>query len=187
MTLTASAQSSSLTASTSSLTFGATAEGTVGDSQTFTITNSGSVSVVFEGLNATQDFRVDQGVAPIPGLNPRQLQGGSLPPNTSCSVQVTFTPVVLGPPAVTSRTGQLQINDDIPASDTLTLALSGTALMPGSSGGGGGGCSDCGANPAQTPEADSIELFGLGLSTLIGYGLARFHRRNAAPNRDNKP
>jgi hypothetical protein len=40
-------------------------------------------------------------------------------------------------------------------------------------GGGGGGCVACPPNPGQTPELDSIMLFGTGLMGLAGYVLRR--------------
>jgi len=51
------------------------------------------------------------------------------------------------------------------------------SIQAAGDGGGGTGGGGGGPNPGETPELDSLLLFGSGLSGLIGYATLRVRRR----------
>lgn len=112
----ASAASTSITVSPTSLVFPATVAGTASASQTVTLTNSGSTTVTFTssptltGTNAT----LFKGASSCPG-------SGSLAPGASCLTVFTFNPTAAG-----TFTATLSFNDTAPGSPQ-TVSLSGTA------------------------------------------------------------
>jgi len=54
----------------------------------------------------------------------------------------------------------------------VSISIQAAGNGAGGTGGGGGG-----PNPGETPELDSLLLFGSGLSGLIGYATLRVRRR----------
>jgi hypothetical protein len=100
---------SSVTVSPSSLTFGSQLVGTSSSSQPVTLTNLGSSSISITSIAASGDFSQSNNC------------GTSLAANSSCTVDVTFTPTAVG-----SRAGTLTITD---SAGTQTVSLSGTGAL----------------------------------------------------------
>ena len=98
--------------SPTSLKFGAQAVGYTTVQKTVTLTNSGTAALVIAGVTASGDFATNN------------LCPGSLPPNVSCKINVTFTPTVTG-----SRTGTLTLTDNA-GTGTQTVPLIGAGVPP---------------------------------------------------------
>jgi hypothetical protein len=95
-----------------SLKFGAQAVGFTSVQKTVTLTNAGTAALVIASVTASGDFATNN------------LCPGSLAPNASCKINVTFTPTVAG-----VRTGTLTLNDNA-GSGAQTIPLTGTGLLP---------------------------------------------------------
>lgn len=95
---------------TPSLTFGAQNVGTT-SSQVATLTNNGNAPLNISGVITSGDFTAFSACP------------AALAPQTSCSVQVSFTPSAAG-----ARTGSLVITDDDPAGPQQITSLTGTGL-----------------------------------------------------------
>jgi hypothetical protein len=112
--LTAGIQMTTVTVDTSSLTFGALPQGTMSSSQTVTLTNTGSITLLPTAADASGDFsKTDNCV------------GLSIHAGASCTIQVSFTPSQTG-----YRAGQLTIRANV-ANVQLTVPLSGTGTPAG--------------------------------------------------------
>lgn len=92
----------------SSLNFPDQPVGTTGPPQTVTLTNSGATTLTLTGVVATSPFAETTDCT------------ATLSAGTSCTINVTFTPAVVG-----TTNGALRISDDAPGSPH-TVALSGT-------------------------------------------------------------
>ena len=99
-----------------SLTFGPQSVGTTSASQPATLTNTGTAVLNIGGIVASGDFAhmttCGTSLPPSPG------------PGNSCSIDVTFTPIVAG-----TRTGAITITDDASGSPHV-LSLTGTGSAP---------------------------------------------------------
>jgi FtsP/CotA-like multicopper oxidase with cupredoxin domain len=103
--------------STGSLAFGNVPINTISAPQTVTVTNSGTVPLVFTsiamgGLNAAR----------FPQTNDCPIGGAGLAPNSSCTVTITFQPNRRA-----ARSATLTIRDNAPNSPQ-TVALTGTGI-----------------------------------------------------------
>jgi hypothetical protein len=98
------------TLSTASLGFPAQSIGSASSSQSVTLTNTGNASLTVSGIAITGDFTQANNC------------GSVLSPNSTCSINVIFTPTVAG-----VRTGTLTITDNTGsvAGSTQTVQLSG--------------------------------------------------------------
>jgi phospholipase C len=97
--------------STSSLTFGNQPLGTTSASQPITLTNTGTATLTITSIVPSGDFAESDNC------------NGSVLPNASCTLNVTFTPTGLG-----TRTGSLALNDNASNSPQIvTLSGTGTA------------------------------------------------------------
>jgi uncharacterized repeat protein (TIGR01451 family) len=74
--------------------------------------------------------------------------------------------------SVSSSAPEIDPNSANNSSTAATLVTTGTGTGGGGGGGGGGG-----PNPSDTPELDSLLLFGSGLSGLAGYAALRLRTR----------
>jgi hypothetical protein len=98
------------------LTFGNQVQGTASSPQAVTLSNTGNVSLVISNLTISGDF------------SETNTCGSSVAANTSCTVNVVFTPTAPG-----TRAGTLTINDNsnnVPGGSTQTVNLSGTGVGP---------------------------------------------------------
>jgi hypothetical protein len=98
--------------SPTSLKFGNQAVGFTTVQKTVTLTNTGTAALVIGGVTTSGDFATNN------------LCPGSLAPNGSCKINVTFTPTVAG-----IRAGTLTLTDNA-GSGTQTVPLSGTGVPP---------------------------------------------------------
>jgi hypothetical protein len=99
---------SQVTISPTSLTFASQTVGTSSASQPVTLTNSGTSAVTGISVGASGDFSETNNC------------GTSLSANSSCTINVTFTPTAVG-----TRTGTLTVTD---SAGTQTTSLSGTGV-----------------------------------------------------------
>jgi hypothetical protein len=97
-----------VTLTPSSLTFGNQVVGTTSSSQTLTLTNNQSTALTNISISPTGDFAETDKC------------GTSIPANSSCTINVTFTPTTTG-----TRTGTLTVND---SAGTQTSNLTGTGV-----------------------------------------------------------
>lgn len=111
--LTAGTQLTAATVNPTSLTFASQGQGTTSDPQTVTLTNTGALALLPTPFTITGDFGETDNCA-----------GAIVNSGQSCTIQVTFSPTVLG-----SRTGQLTIQGNI-AGGNIVVDLSGTAIAP---------------------------------------------------------
>jgi Bacterial Ig-like domain (group 2)/Abnormal spindle-like microcephaly-assoc'd, ASPM-SPD-2-Hydin len=95
-----------------SLKFGNQPVGFTTVQKTVTLTNAGSTALIITGVTTSGDFATNN------------LCPGSLAPNGSCKINVTFTPTVAG-----TRTGTLTLTDNA-GSGTQTVPLTGTGIPP---------------------------------------------------------
>jgi hypothetical protein len=107
------ANAPTVTPSPLSLSFSPQLVGTTSASKTVTFKNTSAASVSIHGITATGDYAVTPNTC-----------GTTLASGASCTVTVTFTPVVGG-----VITGSLAISDSAPDSPQ-TVALSGTGNLP---------------------------------------------------------
>lgn len=151
-----SAASQTATLSTSSLSFGNQALGTTSAVQSVTVTNTGSVTLTFNGIGV---FGVESGDwAPISNNCNGHLLAGA-----SCTVSAKFTPQATG-----ARSATIKINDNAP-NTPQTVALTGTGLsavvgfsVPNLS---------FGVQPvgvSSTPQAVTLTNTGTGTLTISG-------------------
>jgi hypothetical protein len=110
-----------VTLSPASLLFATTAQGIVSAAQITTVTSAGTATLHISSV--------------LPGgANPGDFQlthdcSGALPPNSSCTLTITFSPLGAG-----QRTATVTIADDAPgAPQSLQLAGTGAATPPGKS------------------------------------------------------
>jgi uncharacterized repeat protein (TIGR01451 family) len=96
-----------------SITFAAQILGTTSAPQNVTLMNSGNAVLTITGITITGDFAQTNNC----GMN--------LPAGTSCTFQVTFSPLVAG-----TRAGQLSVSHDAAGSPHV-VALSGAGVTPG--------------------------------------------------------
>jgi hypothetical protein len=99
---------SQVTINPTSLTFGSQVVGTSSTSQPVTLTNSGTSAVTGISISASGDFSETDNC------------GTTLAANSSCTINVTFTPTAVG-----TRTGTLTVTD---SAGTQTASLSGTGV-----------------------------------------------------------
>ena len=99
--------------SVSSLTFGSQTVNTTSADQTVTLTNSGNASLTISSVAITGDFAQTN------------TCGATLAANSSCSLNVTFTPTATG-----SRAGTLTITDSAATSPNV-VSLTGAGVTPG--------------------------------------------------------
>ena len=102
---------STISISPSAVSFGSVATGASSAPQAVTVTNSGSAAAPVSSITTSGDFSQTNNC------------GSSIAANSSCTVNVTFTPTVAG-----SRTGNLTITA---SGITNTVPLSGTGVAPG--------------------------------------------------------
>ena len=100
----------------STLTFGAEEVNTTSDSQTLTITNTGTTALTLKPISITGDF---QSMSTCP------TSTGGLTAGGNCSVNISFTPTAAG-----TRTGTLTVSDSTGAT-TASAVLEGTGSLPG--------------------------------------------------------
>jgi len=98
--------------SPTSYNFGNQAVGTTSSPETITLSNNGSVTLTISSIAISGDF------------SQTNTCGSSLAANSSCSINVTFTPTASG-----SRTGSVTITDNANPT-TQTVSLSGTGATP---------------------------------------------------------
>ena len=94
-----------------SLMFPSTTVNGTAHSEIITVSNTGDTSVTLQTPAITGDFTIQQNTC-----------GTSLPPQTGCSVAITFTPTASG-----ARTGVFTVTDSV---GTQTAQLSGTGQSP---------------------------------------------------------
>ena len=114
--LTGTGNSTGLAITPSALTFGSEVVNSTSDSQTLTLTNTGTTALTLAPVSITGDFQQ---------VNTCPANAGGLAAGASCSVNVSFTPTVAG-----ERTGSLTVSD---SSGTVSAAavLAGTGSQPG--------------------------------------------------------
>jgi len=100
------------TVSPASLSFGSVAAGTASSSQPITLTNGGSGPLSISGITASGDFSQSNNC------------GSSLAAGSSCTVNVTFNPVLSG-----AVSGAITFADSAGTSPQL-VSLSGTGVLP---------------------------------------------------------
>ncbi len=98
-----------VTLNPTSLTFGSQGVGTTSASQAVTLTNNQGTSVTGINISASGDFGQTNNC------------GTTLAANSSCTINVTFTPSAVG-----TRTGTLTVND---SAGTQTSSLTGTGIV----------------------------------------------------------
>jgi hypothetical protein len=106
------AQAQTAQLSPTSLKFGNQPVGFTTVQKTVTLTNAGTTALILTGVMASGDFATNN------------LCPGSLAPNGSCKINVTFTPTVAG-----TRTGTLTLTDNA-GSGTQSVPLTGTGIPP---------------------------------------------------------
>ena len=109
-------QPSSLTLSSTSLTFGSQTVGTASSAQSVTVSNSGTAAVSVTGVS-------------LSGSNPGDFSqtntcGTSIPAGANCSISVTFNPSASG-----TRTATISMADSDPSSPQ-SIILNGTGVAP---------------------------------------------------------
>jgi hypothetical protein len=106
-----------VTLSATSLAFGNVPINTISAPQTVTVTNTGTVPLVFSSISMG-------GLNPgrFPQTNDCPIGGAGLPPNASCTVTITFQPN-----RIVARSATLTIRDNAPNSPQ-TVALTGTGI-----------------------------------------------------------
>ncbi len=107
VTLTGTGQAPSVSVSPASLNFAGADIGSTSGAQAVTLSNNSSGALSITGISASGDFAQTNNC------------GSSLAANTSCAIQVTFTPTTAG-----SRSGTLTIADNA-SSSPQTVALTG--------------------------------------------------------------
>ena len=103
------AGASGVSLSPTSLSFGDQASGTTSGAQQVTVTNRGTGPLILSSVQTTSEFAATN------------TCGAPVPPSSSCTIQVTFTPSALG-----AQTGTLTIADNAPDSPQI-VALTGNA------------------------------------------------------------
>ena len=160
--------SSPVTVSPATLNLGSVAVGSTSSGQAVTITNNGTSSVVVNSVTVTGDFAETNACSSIAG-------GGS------CTVSVTFTPVLAG-----TRTGTLTVNLSAGAQ---TVSLTGT----GSAGSGGSQTGvlslspaslnfsgyTIGDNPSKTVTVKNVTAGPVGLAGIAMSGDASLTDKNS--------
>ena len=101
-----------LSATPTALTFTAQAQGSSGASQPVTLSNSGPTAISITGIQAGGDFAQTNNCA------------SSVAANSTCTVNVTFTPTASG-----TRGGMLTITDSA-TNSPQTVSLTGTGVIP---------------------------------------------------------
>jgi len=156
---------STVTVSPTSLTFGAQQVGTTSAPQTVTLSNTGASAVSIRSISTSGDFAETNNC------------GASLAGNSSCTINVTFTPTATG-----TRTGTLTIND---SAGTQTVSLTGTgtgtanvSLTPSRFNFGSVGVGNSSAPKAFTlSNGNSAALTGIAVS-LTGANAGDFSQTN---------
>jgi VCBS repeat protein/centrosomal CEP192-like protein/ASPM-SPD-2-Hydin domain-containing protein/FG-GAP repeat protein len=103
-------QTSGVSLSNTSLTFGNQAVGTTSPAQIITLNNNSTATLNISGIAVSGDFAQTNNC------------GSSVAAGASCAINVTFTPTVAN-----TRTGTLTISDDAPNSPQ-TVSLTGTGI-----------------------------------------------------------
>ena len=117
-TVTVTTTNGSFTVTPASLTFGSQNVGATSSPQTVTINNTTANTVAISSIAATGDFSQSNNCGP------------SLDTNTSCTINVTFTPTASGP-----RNGALTVTDsDSSSPQSVTLSGTGTTVTTALSG-----------------------------------------------------
>jgi len=102
-----------VTLSRTSLTFAKQVVNTTSTDKTITLTNTGTIPLVFNNVTISGDFAVSKSTC-----------GASLAVGMKCKISVAFTPTQLG-----TLTGTLTISDNA-ANSPQTVALSGSGVLP---------------------------------------------------------
>lgn len=97
----------------SSLSFGSQVAGTTSAAANIIVTNTGTSDLTISAVTAAGDF----------GESDTCIGSGVLAENATCTISVTFSPVVTGP-----RTGSITVSDSL---GSQVLALTGTGSAPG--------------------------------------------------------
>lgn len=100
----------------SPLDFGPVGVGITSGVQTVTLTNNGGVALTMGNITVSGDFAI------VPGSNTCPPAGGSLAIGTVCTMNVVFTPSLIG-----ARSGTLSVANSASGSP-LTLLLAGTGI-----------------------------------------------------------
>ena len=134
----------SVSFSSTSLTFGGETMGTTSTAQSVTLTNTGNVGLIISDIAADGDFAQTNNC------------GTGLAAGVSCKISVKFTPTADG-----TRTGQLTVTDNAPASpQSVALAGSGpdfTLAVAGTS------------SPSATVNAGQMATYTLVLNGAQGF------------------
>ncbi len=109
-----SGNTSTVTLSTSSLSFGLQAVGVASAPQAVTVTNNGSTALAFSNISASGDFSETDDCTKAP-----------LQPNTNCVIQVTFTPS-----SAAGSIGAITLTDNGSGSPQVILATGTGILVP---------------------------------------------------------
>ncbi len=162
-TLTLSGIGVGVTLSPASLSFGSSLVGVPATGQTATLTNTATAPLVISGITFT-------------GADPADFTetdncGASLASNSSCTINVTFTPAAAG-----ARAAALTVTDDdaqgIPGSQQIT-SLSGVGVAPASAATlSPTSLTFAGVNVGTTATTQSITLTNSGTATLNIAGFA---------------
>jgi hypothetical protein len=144
-----------LTPTPGSLTFASQIVGTTSAPQTVTVNNPGPLAAEITRLESSGDFAETNNC------------GASVPANSSCTVNVTFTPSTSG-----SRTGTLTITDNATDSPQV-ISLTGT---------GSTGFAMSASNPSATASAGTTATFNLTATAAAGFsGTVNFACTGAPP------
>jgi Bacterial Ig domain/Transmembrane protein 131-like N-terminal len=148
----------SVTLTPNSLNFGNQTVGQPSPPQAVTLTNNQSVSLTINSITASGDYSQTNNC------------GSSLNPNSSCTINVVFTPTQTG-----TRTGTLTVNDNGPGSPqtaSLTgVGMQGGTCVPGTLSNGGfetGDLSCWTTGGVYTPFATTLQKHGGSYSAQLG-------------------
>ena len=112
-----------VTLSSNAIAFGSVNVGTTATQPSVTLTNTGNQALTISSVKINSSIGTPGDFA-LSGSNTCETIG-SLAPNGTCTVSVTFTPAATG-----AVTGRVDITDDAPGSPH-TIALTGTGTAPG--------------------------------------------------------
>jgi sugar lactone lactonase YvrE len=108
---------------TSPLSFGPSAVGSVDGPLSVTIQNIGNAPLKFSGINAEPNFEQ----VPGSGTPPDCSENTAVAPGTDCNLSISFLPTELGPLTGVARLTDNSLN---PAGSTQDIPLSGTGQVP---------------------------------------------------------
>lgn len=143
-------QSSTLTLSRSSLSFGTQLVGTTSSPISVTATNNGTTPLTFSSITASGDFAETDDCTKAP-----------IPPTTNCQISVTFTPATAG-----LSIGALTLTDNATGSPQVILATGAGTGAGGGTGIGGAGFALNVAQPNPPPSAPAGQSIAFNLNVL---------------------